>query len=423
MSRIKARALTISAVAGIGAIALAGCAGGSGGGDDSAEGTALNYPSFFWADSGSYWQTEHVDEFQAANPDIEITLAPVPFADYHRKMYTDMASGQAPDIVIPYDPEIGQWAREGLLEPLDDCLASHEIDTSELIEVQTVAEYDGSTYGLLYYSNPRVLVYNEALYSAAGLSAPTDIDEFQAAIEALHDESTQTYGFGAVTGSDSPAATYLDIMPIIAGFGGAFVEDGEATATKPETVEALEFIKSNVDAGLLPIGQTQAAYREAFSAGKIASSAVGGFIFDHTREKNPEVAEQLAATPLPFPGGGTVAVNVFLAIPADAENKDVACDFIASSLDEQLQAKTASMITAIPATGVVDEAFLAEAPYFGPILEAAERAVSYAPRGAEDKMADVTQIITSVYQEMLTTGMTAQEAAEKMQTQLESLLG
>lgn len=411
------------------AASLVACSG-SGGSADTPKPSAsagevsgtVTFPSFFWADAGTEWQKSWVDTFKGAFPDVEVTQTPIPFADYHNKMYTDMASGQAADLVTPYDPQIGQWIREGLLEPLDDCLASHDIDTSTLIPAQELAIVDGKTYGIPLYTNPRVLVYNKQLFEQAGVSQPKDLKEFKKAISGATDSSTQQFGFGTVTGSDSPAATYLEIMPIIAGFGGAFVTDGKATADSDEVAEALSFIDELYDDGEIPQGQTQSAYREAFAAGKVASAAIGGFIFNVVKGKNPAVGEQLDAVPLPLPTGETVAVTVYLSIPAGAKNKDAACELLATSFDPELQATTSSMLTAIPATGEVDQAFLDENPYFQAVVDAADTAVSYAPQGAEEHMAEVTQTITDVYQEMLTTPMTGEEASKEIQSQLEALL-
>lgn len=363
-----------------------------------------------------------MDKFKKANPDISVTAAPVPFAEYHNKMYQDMASGQAPDVVTPYDPQIGQWAGEGLLEPLDECLASHHIDTASMVNAQKIAQIDGKTYGLLYYTNPRVLVYNKQLFEQAGVPAPKNLNEFKSAIAGATDKSKQQFGFGTVTGSESPAATYLEIMPVIAGFGGSFVTDGKASANSKETVEALSFLKELYVNGQIPQGQTQASYREAFTAGKVASAAIGGFIMGVARDKNPQVAKDLTAELLPLPSGKTVSVNVFLGIPSGAKNKKAACDYIALSLDPDLQKATAAQKTAIPATGEVDPAFLQQNPYFKAIVDADKVSVSYAPKGAEAHMAEVSKIITDAYQQMLTTSMTGEQAGAKIQSELEKLL-
>jgi multiple sugar transport system substrate-binding protein len=383
----------------------------------------LNFPGFFWQDPGHDWLLEQTDRFGTEHPGVTFSDAYVPFPNYHQKMYTDMAAGQAPDIVVPYDPQIRQWARQGLLEPLDEYLEAEGVDVEELIKPQQLAVVDGHIYGLLWYTNPRVLVYNQKMLSDAGLEPPANVDELNAAIERLRDESNQQFGFATVTGSDSPDATYLDIMPIIAGFGGAFVREGKPTANSPETVAALSFIEDNLTGNLVPRSTTQASYREAFINGKVGMITIGPFIVNAAKAENPPVGEQLSSTRVPLPSESNIAVNVFLAVPKDAQNKSAAVRFLLDSLLPEVQVQAAEKINGIPATGEVPEDFLEQNPWFQAPLDAAQVAVSYAPDGAEDQMPQILNIVIDNYQAMLATDATAQEAADAMQQELEELLG
>lgn len=389
----------------------------SGGNSSNTSSTNLTFPSHFWSEPGNEFPRAVVDNFKAANPNIKVEMTPIPFADYHNKIYTQMASGQAPDVVVPYDPQLGQWGREGLLEPLDQCLADHHIDASKLIAGQKVAQIEGKTYGLLLVSNPRVLAYNKQMFADAGVPEPKNFDEFKAAVAAARNPAKQEFGFSTTTGTDS--TTYINLMPIIGGFGGAFVTDGKATANSKEVVDALTFVKDLYDKDQIPKGVNP---QEAFIAGKVASLAVGSFIIGQAKDKNPAVGANATTVPLPFPGKKTIAVNVFLSIPKGAKNKQAACDLIAASMDPELQKNAATQSFAIPATGEVDPTFLKEHPYFQAAIDASKVAVSYAPQGAEAKMPDVQKIVSDVYSEMLTTPMTGQEAGAKMQSELEALL-
>jgi multiple sugar transport system substrate-binding protein len=412
-------------------VTAAGCGGGGGGGGGSqgkvdpnaAVSGTVNFPSFFWREPGHKWLLEQTKRFASVHQGAKVEGAFIPFSDYHKKVYTDMVSGQAPDLTEPYDPEIRQWAKAGLLEPLDDYLKDAGIDVNKLLKPQQIAIVDGRVYGLLWYSNPRVLVYNKKILDDAGLQPPANLEELNAAIGRLRDESKQQFGFATLTGSDSPNSTYLDIMPIIAGFGGAFVRDGKPTANSPETVAALRFIEDNVTKGLIPRSTTQQAYRDAFMQGKVGMIAIGPFMVNTTKETNPAVGATLSTRTVPLPASSNIAVNVFLAVPKKAKNKAGAIRFLLDSLDPQVQANAADQINGVPATGEVAPDFLAKNPWFQAPVDAAKTAVSYAPSGAEDKMPQVLKIVTDNYQAMLSTDVTAQQAADKMQQQLEQLVG
>lgn len=386
------------------------------------------FPSHIWA--GATGETvfyPYVEEFTADHPDVEIVPSDVPFADYHNKVFTDIAAGNAPDIVVPYDPQITPWIELGLLEPLNPWLeaAGYDLDTilEDWVAPQQLAIKDGQIYAVLLHSNPRALVYNEDLLDGAGVAVPTTPEELLSAAEALRDEGNQQFGFATMSGSATADITFLEIMPIINGFGGAFVTDGQPTANSPETVAALEFIEQMYDQELIPLGVDHTVYREAFIQGKIAALTIGAFIIGQAGANNPDIVPSLAAAPLPFANEQSIAVNVFLGVPTDSENKDAAAAFIIGLLDDAKQGDLAISGTAIPARrGTVPAEYVAENPWFQAIVDAGDTAVSYAPRGAEQEMTEVMEIVTTQYQAMLFGDLTAQQAADQMQEELAQLL-
>src|SRR5262249_32528187 len=206
------------------------------------------FPSHLWTDPGLGVAFNAAKaKLLADNSGLKFDAAEIPFTNYFQKEYTDMVSGRAPDMVVPYDPQLPQWVRQGLLEPLDSYLSAAGIDVTKATRTQQLASIGGHVYGVMVSSNPRGLGYNKTLLGQAGLRPPANRDELKAAIARLRDPAKQQFGFATLTGSDSPDATYLELMPIVAGFGGAFVRDGKPVADSPETVAALDFLKQQTD--------------------------------------------------------------------------------------------------------------------------------------------------------------------------------
>jgi multiple sugar transport system substrate-binding protein len=400
----------------------AACSSSSG---QSGAGT-LNFPSFVW--NGANGADGHIydavrEAFQKDNPGVKVDNSSIPFANYFAKTYSDMVSGQAPDVANAYDPQILQWAKQGLLSPLNSYLSAAGIDVSKMLPSQQLAVVDGQIYGVLHNSNPRVLVYNSDAFSKAQATVPTNLDQMKAAMKAVTKPASQQYALGFVTGNDADDPTYLELMPYIAGFGGAFVTDGHASASSPEVVAALEFLKSAVSDGQAPKGQTQNAYRQQLAAGKITMSAIGMFIIGTATQQNPTVGKALRSTPLPLPSGRTIAVNTFLTIPKGAKHKDLAAKFIIQSLQAQYQQKIveAAAVPALPA--LVPAGVAAANSNYQTLLEQSKTTVSYAPGGAPDKLAQVEHIVTVNFQKLMTTNESARDAADAMQSQLKALLG
>lgn len=397
--------------------------GGAGSNEISGE---IDFPGHLWTGSAAPVMSRYRESFEADNPGVEIIASDVPFATYHDKTFADMAAGNAPDIVVPYDPQIGLWAEEGLLEPLNPYLEAAGYDlqamTDDFVPVQQLAIRDGEVYGVLWTANPRVLLYNEALLQAAGASVPTSVEEFRTTIEAVQDESTQTFGFATTTGSDSADATYLDLMPIVAGFGGAFCRDGVPTADEPAVVDALTFIKDLHDRGAIPRGQDLTTYREAFIEGKVATLTIGAFLVGQAEEQNPDIVQDISAAPIPLPVEESISVNVFLSIPSGAENKDAAAAFIVGLLEDQWQSDIAETTVSIPArTDTMPDSLLEDKPWFEAVAQAGDDAISYAPDCAPEVVTEVMETVTSNYQAMLLQGVPPEQVAADIQSQLEAL--
>ena len=405
----------------------AACSSSSGGGSGGGSGgQTLEFPSFVWhgADGPDGLIYDAVREaFQKDNPGVKVDNSSIPFPDYFTKTYSDMVSGQAPDIANAYDPQILQWAKQGLLTPLNSYLSAAGIDVSKMLSSEHLAIVNGQIYGVLHNSNPRALVYNSDLFGKAHATVPANFDQLKAAMKALTKPSSQQYALGFVTGNDAADPTYLELMPYIAGFGGAFVTDGHATANSPQVVAALDFLKSAVTDGQAPKGQTQSGYRQQLIAGKVAMAAIGTFIIGTAASQNPSVGKAFKSTSLPLPSGRTIAVNTFMTIPKGARHKALAAKFIVQSLQAQYQQKIveAAAVPALPS--LVPASAAAANPNYQTLLAESKNTASYAPGGAPDKLAQVAQIITVNFQQLMTTSESAQAAANAMQSQLEALLG
>ncbi|TDE03105.1 ABC transporter substrate-binding protein [Jiangella asiatica] len=417
------RLLRLSAIVAAATLVAASC-----GSDEPSTGDpgdqVLSVPSHLWEGGADAEYMALMEELTVAdNPGASIDKPVIPFADYHQQAYTQMVSGQAPDVVIPYDPQMTQWVQQDLLEPLNPWLEEAGVDVEAMIEAEQVAVVDGEVYGLLAHSNPRLLVFNRQLFEQAGVEIPTTPEDWRAAIEAIRDTDNEVFGAAFVTGGASPADIYQYLMPIVAGFGGAFVTDGEPTATSDEVVEALDFVKGLYNDGLVPAGTSSADIVDAFQSGKIASVVTGPFLAVATQEANPEVAQHvsLAQAPLPNP---SVSVNLFMAMPRDAQHKDLAADFILNTVDPQILDLTIREKFVPPGMPVdVPADLLAEHPYLQEVVDAATTAVSYAPGGVGEQATDVMNIVGDGFQAMLTNDLSAEETAESIQNELTTLLG
>src|SRR5262249_8432902 len=146
------------------------------------------------------------------------------------------------------------------------------------------------------------------------------------------------FGFASISRPGNVGVSFVDVMPIVIGFGGGFFANGKPTANAPETVKALEFLKQVYDENLIPRGVDVNVYRQMVQEGKVGMYVSGPFIAAATEQRNPETYKALRTTTLPFPGSGrTIAVTVFWSIPKGAKNSDLARKFLTMLLDDKWQ--------------------------------------------------------------------------------------
>ena len=133
-------------------------------------------------------QREVVEEFNAAQDEIELVIEIVENDVAYETLATQIASGNAPDIIGPVGRD-GSNEYAGLyldIEPLIDAAGA---DTSmwEEAAIENQREPDGTLVGLPFASYPSALYYNRDLFDEAGLPYPP---------EAYGADGTAVYGEG-----------------------------------------------------------------------------------------------------------------------------------------------------------------------------------------------------------------------------------
>ena len=144
-------------------------------------------------------------EFEAAHPNVNVETTLIPEDQYVVKIDTAMAAASPPDVGFLYDR---RWVQVGGILPLDETIAAQEIDLEDLNQaiIQGACVIDGQTYCLGSYIGAVVLLYNKAMFDAAGLEYPSateplTVDEYAALAAQLtqpnDDISQQIWGGSA----------------------------------------------------------------------------------------------------------------------------------------------------------------------------------------------------------------------------------
>jgi multiple sugar transport system substrate-binding protein len=241
-------AAAIAAV-GIASVALAGCAVGTGGGDDA---DAEYDADAELSGSLSVMGFSGVDEVATARMDLaeqelgEVEVNLIEGELDLQQFLSAVASGEPPAVVYANRNQIGSLAARGAILPLDRCIEGEGIDTSMYVAPALAqVTFNDSVYGIPEFNSVQLTMANADLLAAAGLTIDDVNGSSWEAMSAANQALTRSDGGSlSVIGVDSKLPEFL---PLWAKANGADLisEDGRtAQLDDPAVVEALEWAVS-----------------------------------------------------------------------------------------------------------------------------------------------------------------------------------
>jgi multiple sugar transport system substrate-binding protein len=276
--------------------------------------------------------------FAEQYPDVNVTFTE---ADFDPQTFlTAVAAGNPPDVVRISRDILGTFVAEGALDPLDTCITSHGIDMSQYYEPavgQVTSE--GSVYAIPEFYDSRIVLINDSVLAEVGL-APEDIDTSD--WDALSGINEQLLEVDRDTISRLGFDPKLpEFLPLWAYANGATLvsDDGLTSQLEdPKVAEALDYAVS-----LITAHGTAPAFFDFRSTGpgsaffgpenQFTEDSLGAFPMEQwylnvlaNDTPDEEISFQpfrdRQGNPISFSGGSA------LAIPASADNKEAACEFI-----------------------------------------------------------------------------------------------
>jgi multiple sugar transport system substrate-binding protein len=151
-----------------------------------------------------------VDDFNAANPNIKVTVATQPGAEYTQRLEAAASANKLPDVLaLGYD-QIPLLAEEGIINPVDDFAQTGGYGSEQFPEaVWNASRWKDQQMGIPFDVHPMILFYNKKLFRDAGLdpeAPPTDTASFENVIKTVQDK-TDADGLQMV--ASGPGANFL----------------------------------------------------------------------------------------------------------------------------------------------------------------------------------------------------------------------
>ncbi len=269
-------ALTTKAAAGLAGLitlgaALSGCGGGSGGDD----GTTITVWHGY-TDVEAKAISAQVKEWNADHPKEKVKLVYNGGNDNTlQKTVAGFTAGNYPDVGYQFGSSGAQLARQPKLVDLTDIVKQPDFKWDDFYPSEReAATVDGKVVGVPALVDNLSLVYNKAMFEAAGVPLPTaewSWDDFRQAAKKLTDPAKKTYGWAYV--NDGSEDTVWRYLPLLWQAGGDLLtEDNKKpafdSAAGKEALELLQGMAVTDKSVYLDTGNGN--YLNLFNSGKIA---------------------------------------------------------------------------------------------------------------------------------------------------------
>lgn len=368
-------------------------------------------------------------------PNLEIVETFKPFGDIWTANIAAVAAGSGmPDVIIEDRPQLPQRGRDQIATNLQPFIEEDNFDTSVFWPFaweETL--YEGDSYGIPFETDVRVLFWNKQAFAEAGLDPevpPQTWEELEAYADALdvqaEDGSFTRIGFPLYNiGPDFWARTN----------GWQQVVDGVPNMTDPALIETLEWYKGWMDryGGYEAVENFRAGFGAApndlFMSGAMPMFIdVAGYLSQLnfyrprvTLEDGSQVNMEWGVAPLPY---NTEPANwsggFAMAIPFGAENPEGAWEFIKCATSPEGQASWSRDTLAIPTNqqSATSPELMAD-PAWATVMGIMEHSQgsTYVPG-----YPNFTEQFNTRWPQVMTGELTAQEAMEQAQAEIESTI-
>ena len=128
-----------------------------------------------------------IDEFEAANPDIDIVSDCVLNDSYKEKIRVLVSTDALPDVFFSWSGVFGEnLTHSGRVLALDDVMARDSEWSSQIVEGQWAPfNYNGKQYGAPWSMDGKAFFYNVDVFNELGIEVPTTLNELYAVCEKL----------------------------------------------------------------------------------------------------------------------------------------------------------------------------------------------------------------------------------------------
>lgn len=213
---------------------LSACGGGTGAGSSSGKLTM----TWWGSDQRHAAYKKALATFQKDNPKVEIQETYQGYDGYFDKFNTNVAGGSAPDLMQMDTALVAQYARKGVLAPLDEYVTSKALDLTGFSKTLLAAgTVDGKLYGVPSGIGVNQVTINRSGLEALGLKLP-EREWTWADLKSVSQDIYKKSG-GKSYGVDDGGGSTLQCFEIFAREKGQsfFSDDGKKIGFTSDTLQ------------------------------------------------------------------------------------------------------------------------------------------------------------------------------------------
>ncbi|MDF1486954.1 sugar ABC transporter substrate-binding protein [Tessaracoccus caeni] len=293
---------------------------------------------------------ELVKEFTDANPNITVNVTAVPWDSAHDKFVNSITAGTTPDVAMVGTTWMGEFAGMDALDPTPS-----SIDSSVFFEgAHNTTVVNGTSYGVPWYVETRLVYYRTDILAAAGVSAvPTDQDEFKAMAASLKGQDGVKWGISLQPGQ---TGSWQTVLPFAWSRGASVASDDAYTFNTPEMVAAVDYFGSYFADGIAdpqpPAGQTEADFVGGAVPMFVSGPWMMSIIEDYAATGgDDDFASKYDVAPIPSSGGATSSSFIGgsnLAVFKGTESRDAAWALVDWLSQPETQIKWYNLTSDLP---------------------------------------------------------------------------
>lgn len=307
------------------------------------------------------------EQYTSGHPDVKVTFEGTATAEYWDKLATQMAGGNAPDVINIDTARIGQYSAGGALAPLDEfvpaVVKTEYFDENLLVQ----GRVDGKQYGIPVAMSTYSISYDATALDGIGVAHPDGSWTWEE-YAALCNEIRRASG-GSLYGSEDPSGDPVPFEIFLRSKGEALYRDGNDFGFAEDSlVEWFEYWAAlRSSGGVIPADiAAQSQYGDWPTMPIVKKIAPLGHIFtanlqgglqsltDHTIEITLPPKYTTDGTAPQFP-----AASSYLSLNARSARKADAADFINWFANGEEAARTLRLISGPPASSAARDVLLA----------------------------------------------------------------